>query len=302
MRTETMVSISVVLPTYKSDNPDDLAQALKSIVSQTRTPDEFLIVRDGPIPQENELVIEEFLSEHAFLRLIPFEHNRGRAVARKVGVEESNGSYVAMMDADDICLPCRLERQESHLMNSTDTDVVGAQLLEFDPETEEKIGIRDLPTDHEEIYKLAKRRAPISQSTAIFRRKTALEAGNYRDVDRMEDYGLWVRMLLNGARFHNIPEVLVKARTGDDMYKRRGGWEYAREELRLQRDFQTWGFISKKRMFMNILTRLPLRLVPNELRARVYERLFRTSESSSKLAATNAEEETDSTLWQRDKE
>lgn len=284
-----MTYVSVVLPTYSGDEPEALAEALDSIISQTRTPDELLIVRDGSVPEVNQSIINNYLSEYSFLQMTPFEQNRGRALARKVGVEESDGDYVAMIDADDICLPSRLERQESYLAKNTDVDIVGSQLLEFDPENQEKMRFRDLPTDHEEIYELAKRRAPISQSTAMFRRKSVLNAGNYRNVTRMEDYGLWVRMLLNGATFHNIPEVLVKARTGDDMYNRRGGLEYASEEIRLQRDFRRWGFISRKRMLMNLLTRVPLRLAPNKLRASVYESLFRTTELPPNLEAADNE-------------
>jgi hypothetical protein len=171
----------------------------------------------------------------------------------------------------------------SFLEDNPEVDVVGAQLLEFDPDTGEEIAVRSLPTSHEDLSELAKTRSPISQSTAMFRREAALNAGNYRDVDRMEDYDLWVRMLMNGARFANIPEVLVKARTGDGMYERRAGWEYAREEFRLQREFIEQGFISRPKALLNLSTRVPIRFVPNAVRAYMYETLFRTDVSDSGL-------------------
>lgn len=274
-----MVKISVVLPTYGGDEPSALRAAVESLVSQTRTLDEVMIVRDGPVPEANQAVLDEFEAAYPFVRILSFAENQGRALARKIGVERCQGDLVAMMDADDICVPTRAERQVTYLEDNPEVDVVGAQLLEFDPETGETIAVRTLPTDHEEIRSLAKTRSPVSQSTAIFRRQVALDAGNYRDVDRMEDYGLWVRMLVNGARFSNIPEVLVKARAGEGMYKRRGGWEYAREELRLQREFVALGFISPVRALRNIALRVPIRFVPNAVRAYIYERLFRTEPS-----------------------
>ncbi|EMA15948.1 family 2 glycosyl transferase [Haloarcula amylolytica JCM 13557] len=274
-----MVNISVVLPTYGGDDPDALREAIESIVSQTRVPDELVIVRDGPVPETNQTIIDNFESKYSFVRHVPLAENQGRALARKVGVERCQGDVVAMMDADDLCVPTRLERQETYLQNNPEVDVVGAQLLEFDPENGEKLGVRTLPTDHEEIRDLAKTRSPVSQSTVIFKRTAALDIGNYRDVDRMEDYGLWVRMLVNGARFANIPEVLVKARTGEKMYERRAGWEYAREELRLQREFVALGFISPLQALRNVAFRVPIRFVPNAIRAYVYETLFRTEPS-----------------------
>lgn len=282
-----MANISVVLPTYGGDDSEALRVTLESIVSQTRVPDELVIIRDGPVPAANQAVLDAFESDYSFLRLVTIAENRGRALARKVGVERCNGNHVAMMDADDVCVPTRLERQSTFLEENPDIDLVGAQLLEFDPETGEEIGVRTLPTDHGDLRNLAKTRSPVSQSTVMFRREAVLDAGNYSDVDRMEDYGLWVRMLVNGSRFANIDDVLVKARTGDEMYERRAGWEYAREEIRLQREFVALGFISRLEALRNVALRVPIRFVPNTIRASVYESLFRT-EPSVDISTTKA--------------
>jgi hypothetical protein len=110
----------------------------------------------------------------------------------------------------------------------------------------------------------------------------------------MEDYDLWARMLVNGARFANISEILVKARAGDEMYERRAGWEYAREELRLQREFLALGFISPLQALRNVIFRVPIRFVPNIIRAYVYQTLFRTkpSANSSETSTVSTEHET----------
>lgn len=270
-----MVKISVILPTYGGDDPDSLRGAINSIVSQTQVPDELVVVRDGSVPEANQRILDDSESEYSFVRFVPLTENKGRALARKIGVKRCQGDVVAMMDADDICVPTRIERQAAFMENNPKVDVVGAQLLEFDPETGKEIGVRTLPTDHEEICDLAKTRSPINQSTVMFRREAVIDAGNYRDVDRMEDYGLWARMLVNGACFANISEILVKARAGDEMYKRRAGWEYAREELRLQREFVAFGFISPLQALRNVIFRVPIRFAPNVIRAYVYQTLFR---------------------------
>lgn len=267
--------ISVVLPVYGGDDPSHFDDAVSSVLSQTRRPDEVVLVRDGPVPDTLADVLSRLVAAHDPVVVVPFEENRGRAVARQVGIERANGDYVAMMDADDLSLPERLERQARFLDEHSEIDLVGTQIIEIDAESEEHLAVRSLPTDHDDIASLARSRAPVSQSSVMARRDAILAAGNYRDVDRMEDYDLWVRMLVDGARFANIPETLVKARTGDEMYERRGGFEYAREELRMQVEFFRMGFTSLPRAVTNILTRVSIRFVPNRIRAFVYERFFR---------------------------
>jgi hypothetical protein len=91
----------------------------------------------------------------------------------------------------------------------------------------------------------------------------------------MEDYDLWIRMLLDGAMFANIPEVLVKVRAGEEMYGRRGGWEYAREEIRTQVEFYRRGFTSFPIFVFNTFTRTTLRLIPNTIRGAIYQQIAR---------------------------
>ena len=102
-----------------------------------------------------------------------------------------------------------------------------------------------------------------------------LSAGNYRSVDRMEDYDLWIRMFLDDATFANLSEVLVKVRAGEEMYGRRGGWEYAREEVRTQVEFYRRGFTPLPVLVFNLLTRTTLRLIPSRARGTVYRAIAR---------------------------
>jgi hypothetical protein len=91
----------------------------------------------------------------------------------------------------------------------------------------------------------------------------------------MEDYDLWIRMLLQGATFANIPEILLKVRAGEELYGRRGGLEYAREEVRTQTEFYRRGFTSLPVFLFNTATRVGLRLAPNSIRQIVYKVIAR---------------------------
>jgi hypothetical protein len=91
----------------------------------------------------------------------------------------------------------------------------------------------------------------------------------------MEDWDLWGRMLRNGAEAANLDTVVLKVRAGDALYGRRGGLEYAREEVRQQIDFLRNGFVTPVQAARNVGLRVLIRLVPNFVRAAIYQRFAR---------------------------
>ena len=90
-----------------------------------------------------------------------------------------------------------------------------------------------------------------------------------------EDYYLWVRMLMNGACFYNIPESLLYFRFSRDMFKRRGGWKYAIDEYRFQRKLLNMDFIGYFQFIQNVSIRFISRIIPNGMRTMLYKRLLR---------------------------
>ncbi len=270
------MDFSVVLPTYHGDDPDTLAVAIQSLANQTRSPDELLIVEDGPLTEElTETISKQAETFPGIVRTHRISTNQGLGNALRVGVEQSSNDLVARMDADDISVPARFEQQIDFLHNNPEVDIVGGQIEEFDTNPDEPIASREVPTTHDGIMKMARHRSPMNHATVMFDKDVVLEAGNYRAVDRMEDYGLWIRMLLNGARFANIPAVLLKVRAGENMHGRRGGWEYAREEVRIQTQFYRQGFTTLPEFLFNVTTRTTLRMLPNRVRGEIYKRLTR---------------------------
>jgi glycosyltransferase involved in cell wall biosynthesis len=270
-------NVSVVLPTYHGDTPNELEQAIESLADQTVLPEELYIVKDGPLTNDLELVIDVKTNEFpTTIRTHQIAENKGLGNALRVGVEKCSYDIVARMDADDISVPSRFERQLEFLNEYSEINIVGGYIEEFDSDPNEPIARREVPTSHEEINQMARFRSPMNHGTVMFEKEAALHAGNYRAVDRMEDYDLWVRMLLDGATFANIPEVLVKVRAGEEMYGRRGGLEYAREEIRTQVELYRRGFIPATIFLFNIFTRTTLRVLPNQIRGTIYRALART--------------------------
>ena len=138
------------------------------------------------------------------------------------------------MDTDDIAKPDRFEKQLAIFLEHPEIDVVGAWIDEFEGEVSNVLSMRKVPEQHENILRFAKGRCPVNHPVVMFRKSAVLKAGGYKHFPLFEDYYLWVRMLMNGARFYNIQESLLFFRFSPDMFRRRGGWRYAVTEVRLQ--------------------------------------------------------------------
>lgn len=98
--------------------------------------------------------------------------------------------------------------------------------------------------------------------TVLFKKSAVLDAGNYQPFFGYEDYYLWIRMLQNGSVIENIPEELVYARVGNNMYARRHGFRFFRQELRLQKELLRIDFLNNGEYFRNIILRAFPRLFP----------------------------------------
>ena len=110
----------------------------------------------------------------------------------------------------------------------------------------------------------------------MYKRSKIIEVGGYQGFP--EDLYLWVKLIMNGAVFHNIQQSLVFFRTSEDVYKRRGGWKYAKDDVRAQFSFYKMGFLSFADMNKNIVVRVSVRLMPNNIRSYLYKKLLRNKD------------------------
>jgi glycosyltransferase involved in cell wall biosynthesis len=199
--------------------------------------------------------------------LVPLERNVGLGPALDSGLAASRHDVIARMDADDVAMPHRFEVEIPLI---ADADIVGAGLLEFVGDIDHVVGQRVPPTDPEQIRSYARMHDPFNHPTVVYRRTAVLAAGGYGDLPLMEDYALFARMLQNGARPVNVAEPLVYYRVGATSFKRRGGTDLLRSELRLQREFRRQGFTSSPEYVRNVLVRGGYRMIPWRFRRAVY--------------------------------
>jgi glycosyltransferase involved in cell wall biosynthesis len=284
---------SLLISVYDGDRPDYLRRSFRSAVDQqTVPPDQVIIVRDGPVRPELAGCLDEFVATSRVpVTLVPLEANGGLGPALDQGLAASKYDIVARMDADDVAMPHRFEVQLPLIENA---DIVGAGLLEFISDTDHIVGRRTPPTDPGHIARYARLHDPFNHPTVVYRRQAVMAAGGYGDLPLMEDYALFTRMLLAGARAANVAEPLVFYRVGATAFKRRGGTGLLRSELRMQREFLRTGFISPAGYVRNVAIRGSYRLVPWWLRRAAYRLLVetlsrRTAESAAGLPASGPE-------------
>lgn len=270
---DTKFSVSMCV--YANDDPQWFDMAVKSIVNQTKKPNEVVLVVDGPVPEQLNSYICE-LENNPIFKVIRLENNCGHGEARRVGLSNCTYELVALMDSDDISVSDRFEKQTAMFEADPGLTIVGGNITEFVDDPDNIVGARVVETDDAAIKEDMKKRCPMNQVTVMFKKSDVERVGGYIDWFCEEDTYLWLRMNLAGYKFANIPDYLVNVRVGKAMYQRRGGKKYFMSEAKLQKymldnkiiDFGTFTINVAKRFVVQIL-------LPNKLRSRVFQKFAR---------------------------
>jgi len=264
---------TVLMSVYAKENPLFLRQSVESIFSQSIKPSEFVLVIDGPIGEELSKETES-LKNRFNLKIAEIENNVGLAKALNFGLEFCSNEIIARMDSDDIAFSNRIEAQLK-LMEESKADIISAPVLEFDNSINNITAKKALPISHDEILKYARKRNPFNHPAVMFKKSVILKNGGYSDFPYFEDYELFVRCLLNGAKGENAVEPLLYMRVGNGMYKRRGGKAYVGHTLRFYNHMEKMGMCSIKEKLFCVYPRILVALMPVKLREFVYKKMLR---------------------------
>jgi glycosyltransferase involved in cell wall biosynthesis len=258
-----LLKFSVLMSVYEKDTPDYFKTAMDSILNQTIKPDEIVLVKDGPISVELENLINEYKQKTGnIFKIVNLETNKGLGVALAEGIKNCTFDIVARMDSDDISAPQRFEQQLTFLKNNPDIDVTGCFLAAFEQNPEKVLFVRRGPLLHEQIDKQFRFRFCMNHAAAMFRKEAVLAAGSYTAFAGLEDYNLWAKMLLNGAKMATIDEILYYHRWEKALVKRRSGAKRAFQQIRLQKEFLKIGFINRRQFLRNVIIRSIAALLP----------------------------------------
>lgn len=264
---------SVLMSVYAKDNPRWFEEAIISITNQTVNPSQTVIVVDGQITEELELILEKYKKQIDILRL---EKNSGLGIALRKGLEICKYPLVARMDSDDISLHDRFEKQLNVFQKNKNLSIVGGYIQEVDCDIKKNIAVRKVPLTDSEIKQYIKIRTPFNHPTVMFKKDAVVKAGSYQDFYFMEDYYLWVRMVAHNFAMANLPEILVNMRVNSNLYARRGGYKYFKSNKAIYDEMLKLGLINYPFYLFNIAVRFSTQvLIPNKLRKIFYKKVLR---------------------------
>jgi len=253
---------SVLIAVYCQERPERLKVALESIwEKQTLKPSEIVLVKDGPLTEELDQIIAQF-KKSAPVKIIALDKNHGLGYALSHGLTHCTNDLVARMDSDDLSKPDRFEKQISYMHQHPELDILGTNIEEFDHLPENIRSHRRLPTSGSSLKIFSKWRSPFNHMTVVFKKEAVSKAGSYQPFHVYEDYYLWVRMILNGAKMANIPEYLVTARLDNSQLARRHGNYIFKQEMKLQKEMLRLHFLSRWEYTRNLFLRAYPRLLP----------------------------------------
>jgi hypothetical protein len=229
--------VTVIMTTYNSEKY--LSRAINSILNQTFSDFELLIVDDDSADQTGE-IIASFVDPR--IRLIINRERRGVAYAREIALEQSQGEYIAILDSDDIALSDRLQVQTDYLNYHYDVNLVGSA-FEIIDENDVLLSTYIPATSPLAIKWELLFKDVIGHSTVMFRRAVALKLGGYDPHFLVaEDFDLWVRFAAYG-KIAQLGQPLVQWRfTAQSMQNRdqasleKFSIEVVMKSIRLQTD------------------------------------------------------------------
>ena len=271
-------TFSVLMSVYKNDNPNYLKLALESIYEkQTKKPDEVVIVFDGPITKELKKVLDDFKkNKDKIVKYFPQKENKGLGEALRIGSEKCTCDYIFRMDSDDVSVPERFKIQSDYMIKHPEIDVLGGDIAEFDNDPyEPDKRIRSCPEKLEDIIQMGKKRNPMNHVTICMKREALMGSGGYLSLKYLEDYYLWLRMIVAKRKLANIKNTFVYVRVGDGFESRRSSKDYLRGWRTLQNYMLKNQLVNKREVAVNMICINIFVRIPKNLKRIVYKKFLR---------------------------
>lgn len=202
--------ISVIMSTYKEDERI-LRESIESILNQTYRDLEYIIILDYPDNDIHKSVIEEYAFKDNRIHFYINEKNMGLTDSLNRGLSLCHGEYIARMDADDISLPDRLERQMKYL-EKNHYDLIGGITEMINENGSLLYSIKSVPADPKKIDKALRYSQCIAHPTWLGRKEVFEKNAGYRHMPLCEDYDFTLRAVLNGFVISNLNEPVLKYR------------------------------------------------------------------------------------------
>ena len=276
MRCELYKGYSVLMAVYGRERAEYLKQAIESVQAQTLPTEDFVLVCDGPLTAElEEVIATKHRDMGSVLKVVRLQKNGGLGRALKVGLKHCKYELVARMDSDDIAYPDRCEKQLAVFKEHPEVSICSGVVEEFSSDPSVVTTRRIVPETNAEIVEFAKKRSPFNHNCVMYKRSAVEAVGSYQDFYLLEDYYLWLRLLMAGYEGYNLQEPLLHMRASSSMYLRRSGFKYAKTQVKLFKFMKQQGFIGRGQYVRSCVLRSLSALAPNWLRILMFRRVLR---------------------------
>lgn len=228
--------IATILPVYKNDKVPYIKLSFDSILNQTYGNIHLYVGVDGPVGKDLKACLQEYEKDER-ISVEWFKENRGLAIVLNDLLDicfKAGYEFVARMDADDISMPNRIEKQMAFLQANPDIDVVGGAIEEIDENSNSRGKTIVYPKGPKECYEFFSRRNPHAHPAVLFRKSFFEKAGcKYRPEYRQnQDTMLWLDGMSKGTKHANLQDVVLRFRFTNSLFKkRRNGWVFAKKQL-----------------------------------------------------------------------
>lgn len=205
-----MQLISVLMSVY-NEKLSWIEEAIDSILNQTYPNFEFIIVIDNPnLSKDVVNFLRELETKEKRIKLIFNEQNMGLAQSMNIALKHASGEYIARMDADDISVEKRFEKEIS-LIEQYHVDVVSSAQIDID-ENGNEVSRRGFTRNPRQVKRWLKFTNFIGHSTVMIKADALRKVGGYRNFKVAQDYDLWLRMLSEGYQFYITGDYLIRYR------------------------------------------------------------------------------------------
>ena len=209
-----------------------IGEAIESILCQTFNDFEFIIIDDCS-SDESRSIISCHSKKDSRIIIHRNLNQMGLGYSLRKSIIMSRGELIARMDADDISVPERLDKQVHFFNKHANISILGTAAIDID-ENGDKLRNRNVPITHEEIRQILPWANPMVHTSVMFRKADILKLGSYsRGLPKLQDYELWFRAISKNFLFANLDEPLVFYRTGENYYQKKS-WSYRIEDVKIR--------------------------------------------------------------------
>lgn len=206
----TKLLVSIIIPSYNASAY--VKEAIDSALAQTHKDIEIIVVDDGST-DDTKQILEPYIRSNKIHYI--YQANKGLSGARNTGIKAARGEYVALLDADDLFLPEKIEKQVEHLETHPNCDVSYCDLYHFnDREPDNLLKLNYRYYSGKDVLPNLLKQSFIAPVTVVFRKSVFARFGLFDEAMRQyaEDLEFWLRLTYGGAQICFLPEILAKLR------------------------------------------------------------------------------------------